>query len=193
MSRAAPPDASAAAAGSRRAAGSDGRSARPPAADRPEGPARRSAAQAGFTLLEVLVALAVTTAVLAAIGLVVGGNARATRALEQRAALIETARAVEAGIPPRDMLDQLEDGRLDGTVAGHTWRVDVQPLDAGEIPAGARWAPRHVRIRVRGPGGGLVELETIRLVPTGTADDEGGDDADKSQGDAGRRGAGGTP
>ncbi|WP_454918096.1 PulJ/GspJ family protein [Xanthobacter sediminis] len=139
--------------------------------------------QAGFTLLEVLVALAVTSAVLAAIGLVVGGNARATRALEQRAALIETARAVEAGIPPRD---QLEDGRLDGAVAGHAWRMDVQPLDVGDIPAGARWVPRRVLIRVRGPGGGLVELETVRLVPTGVPAEDGGDEAaDKAQGQGG--------
>lgn len=122
------------------------------------------AALAGFTLLEVVVALAVATAVLAAIGLVMGGNARATRTLEERAALIETAREVVAGIPPRD---QLENGRLDGAVAGHAWHMEVRPFGVGDVPPGARWIPRHVLVRVRGPGGGLVELETVRLVPAG--------------------------
>nr|WP_272904216.1 hypothetical protein [Xanthobacter agilis] len=115
-----------------------------------------------------MVALAVTMAVLAAIGLVVGANARATRALEQRAALVATAQAVEAGIPPRD---QLREDRLDGVVAGHAWRMDTEPLDVGDIPDGVRWVPRRVRIRVAGPKGGLIEIETVRLVPTDTPPD----------------------
>ena len=53
--------------------------------------AARDGGQAGFTLVEVLVALAVTAAVITAIGLLMGSNARATRALERRAALMAAA------------------------------------------------------------------------------------------------------
>ncbi|MEP9356808.1 prepilin-type N-terminal cleavage/methylation domain-containing protein [Xanthobacter sp. KR7-65] len=122
----------------------------------------RRRGRAGFTLLEVLVALAVTAASLGAIVQVFGANARAARTLEQHVALLQTARAVEAGIPQRR---DLALGTLDGEVAGHRWRMDVRPLDAGELPAGARWVPRSVSIRVRGPSGAQITLETVRLVP----------------------------
>lgn len=107
-------------------------------------------------------ALAVAAACLAAIAQVFGTNARAARRLETHVALMQTARAVEAGIPLRA---DLAAGSLDGEVAGHRWRMDVRPLDVGEIPAGARWVPRSVTVRVRGPSGGQVTLETVRLVP----------------------------
>lgn len=137
--------------------------------------AARDGGQAGFTLVEVLVALAVTAAVITAIGLLMGSNARATRALERRAALMAAAQAVEAGIPPRA---RLRDGRIEGAVAGHAWHMDVSPMDVGAIPDDASWLPRHVRIRVTGPGGDAVEIETVRLVPTGAADTAEGDVAD---------------
>ncbi|MCG5234872.1 prepilin-type N-terminal cleavage/methylation domain-containing protein [Xanthobacter oligotrophicus] len=117
---------------------------------------------AGFTLLEVLVALAVAAAVLAAIGQVMGANGRGARALEARAGLISTARAVEAGIPARSALAL---GRTDGDIAGHGWRMDVRPLAVAGVPDGAKWAPRDVVIRVRAPSGAMVVLETVRLVP----------------------------
>lgn len=115
---------------------------------------------AGFTLVEVLVALAVAAASLAAIGQVAGTSARASRTLEQRVGLIQTARAVETGIPGRR---DLALGRTDGEVAGHRWRMDVRPQDVGGVPEGARYVPRDVLIRVRGPNGAMVVLETVRL------------------------------
>lgn len=148
----------------------------------PEPPARRDPT-AGFTLIEVLVALAVAAAVLSAIGLLVGGNARATRALEQRAALRAVAQAVEAGIPPREAL---REGRLNGSIAGHDWQMDVRPLDVGELPEGIRFVPHLVHIRVRGPRGGAIEVETVRLVPT--APPEGADPGAPAPGTSGGEG-----
>ena len=58
-------------------------------------------ADSGFTLIEVLVALSVMAIMLAAIGSVMAMNVRGTRALDQRLALIETARAIETGLPSR--------------------------------------------------------------------------------------------
>lgn len=124
----------------------------------------RRRTRAGFTLVEVLVALAVAAACLGAITQVSGGSARTVRTLEQRIALLQVARAVETGIPPRR---DLALGRTDGEVAGHPWRMDVRPLDVGEVPAGSLWVPRDVQIRVRAPSGALVTVETVRLVPRG--------------------------
>jgi general secretion pathway protein I len=117
---------------------------------------------AGFTLLEVLVALAVVAASLAAIGALVAANVRGTRALDQRLALMETARAVLAGLPPRDALVP---GSLTGEIAGHRWRVDVSPL---AIPAAdprrpPPWLPQAVTVRVEAPSGQVVRLDTVRL------------------------------
>ncbi|MDI4666032.1 prepilin-type N-terminal cleavage/methylation domain-containing protein [Xanthobacter autotrophicus] len=120
------------------------------------------AGSAGFTLIEVLVALAVAAAALAAIGQLMGANGRGARALEARAGLLSAARAVEAGIPARR---DLALGRTDGDIAGHGWRMDVRPLEVAGVPEGSKWTPRDVVIRVRAPSGALVVLETVRLVP----------------------------
>lgn len=129
----------------------------PVAAPDPRG--RRGAA--GFTLIEVLVALAVVAASLGAIAMVAGTSIRGTRALERRVALLETARAVETGIPHRDALAP---GRTEGDIAGHRWQMDVQPLILPDLPENGPWIPLDVRIRVRSPGGEMVTLETVRLV-----------------------------
>ena len=56
---------------------------------------------AGFTLVEVLIALAVVAIAIVAIGSVVSTNARGVRALERHVALIQTAQTVyTTGIPP---------------------------------------------------------------------------------------------
>lgn len=119
------------------------------------------AQEAGFTLVEVLVALAVAAAVLAAVGSLAGSNARASRTLEQRVALMETARAVETGIPPRGALEL---GRRDGDISGQRWRMDVRPMPVKGVSGGAPWQARDVLIRVRSPLGQMVTLQTVRLV-----------------------------
>lgn len=122
---------------------------------------RRRRRTAGFTLIEVLVALAVVAASLGAIAMVAGSSIRGTRALERRVALLQTARAVETGIPGRDLL---QPGRTEGEIAGHRWQMDVQPLKIAGLPETGPWTPLDVRIRVRGPGGEMVALETVRIV-----------------------------
>ena len=125
----------------------------------PDPRARRGTA--GFTLIEVLVALAVVAASLGAIAMVAGTSLRGTRALERRVALLQTARAVETGIPSRDLI---RIGRTEGEIAGHRWQMDVQPMTLAGLPETAPWTPYDIRIRVRGPGGEMVALETVRLV-----------------------------
>jgi len=122
----------------------------------------RRRGSAGFTIIEALVALAVVAASLAAIGALVATSARGARKIEAHLALVETARAVMAGLPKRD---ELALGSLSGDLAGHRWRVDVLPFAAGSAdPAAAvAWLPQAVVITVRSPSGGMLRLDTVRL------------------------------
>ena len=119
-------------------------------------------AQAGFTLIEVLVALAVVAVSLAAIGSLMATTVRGMRSLDSRLALIETARMIETGLPDRD---QLKVGSLTGEVADHRWRVDVVPFLTGNVAAQQAnpWVPQTVIIRVQSPGGSIIQIDTVRL------------------------------
>ena len=117
----------------------------------------------GFTLIEVLVALAVVAVSLVAIGAVVSTNMRGVGLIEQHAALIAAEQAaLAAAIPDHD---QLVSGTLEGGAGAERWRVQVAPLGAGwDVAAGnAGWVPELVTLRLRSASGAIVELRTIRL------------------------------
>jgi general secretion pathway protein I len=118
--------------------------------------------EAGFALIEVLVALAVVALSLAAIGSLVAANIRATRDLDQRLALVETTRAILTGMPDRE---QLAPGNLSGEIADHRWRLDVLQFVANFIDPGQAtpWVPQTVVLRVQSPGGQMLRLDTVRL------------------------------
>jgi len=120
---------------------------------------RRSA---GFTLVEVLVALAVVAASLAAIGTLIATSVRGARVLEQHVALVERARAIMAELPRRD---ELSIGEAAGEVAGHRWRISVLPYPTGQADRStSAWVPRTVVATVRSASGAVLQVHTIRLV-----------------------------
>lgn len=116
---------------------------------------------AGFTLIEVLIALAIVSISLAAIGSLMASTIRTMRSIDQRFALVETARAIETGLPDRDTLTE----GLSGNLAGHRWRVDVAPFKADFVDPRlpSPWEPQTVVIRVQSSGGAILQLNTIRL------------------------------
>jgi general secretion pathway protein I len=118
--------------------------------------------QAGFTLIESLVALAIVAVALTAIGLLVGANIRATRSLEQRLALIETARAILTALPDRD---QITMGNTRGEIAGQRWRLDIMPFSGNFIDqsAASPWIPQTIMLRVEAPTGEILRVDTVRL------------------------------
>ncbi|MEA2938198.1 MAG: ral secretion pathway protein [Alphaproteobacteria bacterium] len=121
----------------------------------------RRRGDAGFTLIEVLVALAVIAVVLTAIGSLVAASARGTRSIDAHLALVETARAIETGLPSRE---DLKIGSFSGELAGHRWRVDVQPFAANvDSRTPSQWIPLTVVIRVQSPAGSVLQLDTVRL------------------------------
>jgi general secretion pathway protein I len=121
-----------------------------------------SSPQAGFTLIETLVALAIVTVALTAIGMLVAANIRTTRSLEQRLQLIETARAILSALPSRD---QLTVGDTRGELAGQRWRVDVMPFVGNIVDQNAvsPWTPQAIVVRVEAPTGEILRLDTVRL------------------------------
>jgi general secretion pathway protein I len=127
-----------------------------------ERPGEDRDARAGFTLIEALVALAVAAVSLAAIGLLVAGNIRGSGRIEQHLGLIETLRAVEAGLPDRTSLAA---GTLSGEMHGQAWSVDIAPFPGDFVnPRAARfWTPQTIVIKAQSPTGAALQLEAIRL------------------------------
>ena len=127
-----------------------------------ERPGEELDARAGFTLIEALVALAVTAVSLAAIGLLVAGNIRGSGRIEQHLGLVETLRAVEAGLPDRASLPA---GTLSGEMHGQAWSVDIAPFPGDFVnPRAAQfWTPQTIVIKAQSPTGAALQLEAIRL------------------------------
>jgi general secretion pathway protein I len=123
---------------------------------------------AGFTIIEVLIALAIISVSIVAIGSVMSTNTRGVRSLEQHVALMQTVRTVMAtGIPPRA---QLGTGTSSGQIDDYRWTVDVGSLGGDWTVPGAdvAWIPELVRVRVRSPSGAVSELRTVRLMHRST-------------------------
>lgn len=118
----------------------------------------------GFTIIEALIALAIVAVSVAAIGSVMSTNVRGVQSLEKHVALMQTAQMVMAtAIPQRA---KLAPGVLSGQLRDYRWQVDVGPLSGGWVvpDADVAWVPELVKVRVRAPGGGAIDLETVRLM-----------------------------
>jgi general secretion pathway protein I len=120
--------------------------------------------QAGFTIIEVLIALAVVAVGIVAIGSVMSTNVRGVRSLEQHVALMQAARStMVTEIPPRA---ELGPGVLSGQLNDHRWQIDIGPLGGGwAVPdADVTWIPQLVKIHVQSSSGGAFDLQTVRLM-----------------------------
>ncbi len=130
----------------------------------------------GFTLIEVLVAIAVLAVVLGAIGAVVGNTVRTIRSVDRRLPLLETAQSLIASLPSRDALKA---GTQSGTSGDFRWRIDAVLLNrnvsdnvaaavstaATGTPPKINWVPLAITVRVQGSEGPPVRLDTVRLIP----------------------------
>jgi general secretion pathway protein I len=119
---------------------------------------------AGFTILEVLIALALVAVSIVAIGSVMSTNVRGVRSMEQHVTMIQAVRTIAATeVPPRDKLGF---GTWSGRTSDHQWRIDVSPMgkEWAATDSDAAWIPALVRIQVRSPTGAVTDLNTVRLV-----------------------------
>jgi general secretion pathway protein I len=126
--------------------------------------ARPPRGNAGFTLIEVLVAIAVLAVVLGAIGAVVGNTVRAIRSVDGRLPLLETAQSLIAALPTRDAL---QPGTQTGTSGEFHWRIDAVLLNPNvpDDAKAAKWMPLAITVRVQGDEGPPLRLDTVRLIP----------------------------
>jgi general secretion pathway protein I len=115
---------------------------------------------AGFTLVEVLVAITIVVTVLSAIGLLTGASSRGVRSLEQHVALVEVTRSVIAGLPSPN---QLSSNEAVGELYGSRWRMGISPFVGTAAIPESPWVPVRVTIRVQSPSGAALDLETVRL------------------------------
>src|SRR5579864_3881020 len=116
---------------------------------------------AGFTLIEVLVAIALLAVVLGAIGAVVGNTVRSIRSVDRRLPLLETAQSLIASLPARDAL---QPGTQSGASGEYRWRIDAVLLNrnapdsaaaalstaATGTPPKVNWMPLSITVRVQG-------------------------------------------
>ena len=121
---------------------------------------RRSTA--GFTLFEVLIALAVVAISLSSIGMLIGATVRGNRSIERELIKLETARAVVAALPDRD---QLLPGHFSGELAEQRWRIDMLPFTATNVDPklAIKWLPQSVTVTMQSPDGAMLEINTLRL------------------------------
>ncbi len=120
--------------------------------------------EAGFTIIEVLIALAVVAVSILAIGSVMSTNVRGVRSLEQHVTMMQTVRAVmTAEMPPAA---ELAFGAITGQVNDYRWRIDVGPFgdDWAVVGANIAWSPALVTLQVRSPSGAVSEVKTVRLI-----------------------------
>ncbi|SDR62433.1 general secretion pathway protein I [Rhizobiales bacterium GAS191] len=116
----------------------------------------------GFTLIEVLVSLAVLAVCLSAIGTLMAASIRTAGAIEDHLALTETARAVWSALPDRN---ELKTGSRTGDMDGQRWRLSVQPYVAPYVDkdSPSPWTPQRVTLMMRSPSGALLQIDTVRL------------------------------
>lgn len=128
---------------------------------RRRGRRRGSSADAGFTLVEMLVAVAVL-AILAA--LVPRSLVSARSVIDHSQEWQEARLVAETVLNDQLASNKLTAGVLSGTLDGRRWTAVVRQdtaLSRGATRAGR--ALLHVRVQVPVPGGSQVEVETMRI------------------------------
>lgn len=121
----------------------------------------------GFTLLEVLAAVAIAGFTLSAIASIVAVTLTGVRSAADRVVLVEAGRTLLGTLPQGDALRA---GTTAGTLGTTTWRIDVVP--AGDVPRSphmdptedAGWRPATVAISARTAAGRNLLLRTQGLI-----------------------------
>jgi len=119
-----------------------------------------SGRQAGFTLIEALVALSIVAFALGSIGALMATSVRGSRALEERLLRQQEARALLTRLPERD---ELAAGQIAGRTGRHAWRIEVSPLVGGNTAEAQVWQPLQMTLTIRSSTGAAMNVSTIRL------------------------------
>jgi general secretion pathway protein I len=121
----------------------------------------------GSTLIEALVALAVTAAALAAIGELGFTTIAAARRVETRLFLTSSAREAFTALL---QLHGTDEGRLRGEINGAMWQLQSTPFAFDPVGPLVAWSPYELRLVVTSPTGGKIVIETVRLRSRGASE-----------------------
>jgi prepilin-type N-terminal cleavage/methylation domain-containing protein len=141
---------------------------------------RERPGRAGFTLVEVMVALIVAVVLGAALVRFFAGVRSDAQRLRENLDAWVVARAVLDAVPSGSAVSP---GTTVGATGAYSWRLEampmpqlVMPVAAVDAEADAPDEPPPVAMRLRvvvtGPRTGDARLETIRLAQPGQSDDE---------------------
>lgn len=121
---------------------------------------RQPGANAGFTLIEVLVALGVCGIVIAAIAPAVGMNALHARQADSRLALVAAQRSVLEILPARE---DLRAGATNGTLNGVKWRLQATTIPPDPKAPPLPWLAFRIVVLLETVDGLTARMDTIRL------------------------------
>jgi len=127
---------------------------------------RQSKIENGFTLLEVVVAMAIVgLGVVTLLEIFSLGLRLEARSSTRTEAVAYSRQVIDELLIRRALKDEREEGSLG---AGYRWRIQTRPLqeDSGLVPPGG-WELKEIVMEMRYPDGGregLLEMKTLRLV-----------------------------
>ena len=121
----------------------------------------------GSTLIEALVALAVTASALAAIGELGFTTIAAAHRVETRLFLASSAREAFTVLL---QLRGTDDVRIRGEINGAMWQLQSTPFPFDPVGPLIAWSPYKLRLVVTSPTGGKIVVETVRLRSRGASE-----------------------
>lgn len=125
---------------------------------------RKNRSHRGFTIIEALIALAIVSSAVTAIGSVFATTALGVRSAEQHLSLVQIARGVVAALP---LNNSLVLRNISGETEGYQWQIKPSLFLAAsqEQAGGSGSVPVKLDVEIRSPSGAVIHLETIRLQP----------------------------
>jgi general secretion pathway protein I len=116
---------------------------------------------AGFSLIEALIALAIIAAMTGALVETIAADAHARLAVEQRRGALLIARSALDQAAGGDAIDS---GHADGAGPPLSWRIDRQPYAEGTDPFAATRLEQLTVTVADSSGHRLARLATVRIV-----------------------------
>lgn len=123
--------------------------------------------EAGFTLFEVLIALAVFALLVAVMTPLVSANSRRSLQAPDRLAVIAAGYDLLQSLPQRETIRA---GTSSGSLGAVQWYIEATEIETPEpLDRKPRWRPYRLVMDLTGPNNVRTRIETLRLGREGPA------------------------